>query len=118
MWERAQAEGELPASALDERDGFVHLSTAAQVPATLARFFTGREDLLVLSVAIDRLDPDKLRHEPPSHAPDPRGELFPHYYGRVPLRAIVGAEALPLDPQGVHRLPPCLMLPRAHARDS
>ena len=31
---------------------FVHLSTASQVPGTLRRFFTGRSDLVLLTIAV------------------------------------------------------------------
>lgn len=114
----AQAEGLelLPLSPLDERDGFVHLSTATQVRDTLRRFFAGRDDLVLLTISSARLINGSLRYEPPSrpdaelvaHAAE---ELFPHFYARVPLDAIVSAQPLPLDERGVHRLP--LALTRA-----
>ena len=64
----AQAEGLelLPLSPLDERDGFVHLSTATQVRNTLRRFFGGREDLVLLTISSARLVNGSLRYEAPS----------------------------------------------------
>ncbi|PRP90305.1 hypothetical protein ENSA5_66010 [Enhygromyxa salina] len=105
VWAQAQTEGALPLSELDRRDGYVHLSTAAQVPGTLHRFFAGRDDLVVLTISRAALDGAALRFEAPSHAPHEHAELFPHFYGRVTLGAITRAEALTLGEGGHHRLP-------------
>jgi uncharacterized protein (DUF952 family) len=43
-----------PVSSLDQSSGYIHLSTASQVPDTLARFFTGESAPVV--VWILRLD--------------------------------------------------------------
>src|SRR5690606_10521376 len=103
-WAAARASGELPWSELDRRDGFVHLSRAEQVAGTLARYFAGRDDLFLLTIACDRLE-GELRFE----APEPeRDQLFPHLYGRVPLAAIIQVDRLTLDAQGRHRLPVAL----------
>ena len=68
-------------------EGFVHLSTAAQVEGTAQRFFAGVPDLLVLEVEIPRDDPH-LRWE----ANDgPHGvEEFPHYHRALPLAYVAG----------------------------
>ena len=115
-WAQAENQELLPLSPLDERDGFVHLSTATQVRNTLRRFFGGREDLVLLTISSARLVNGSLRYEAPSkpdaefvaHADD---ELFPHFYAQVPIDAILSAQPLPLDERGVHRLP--LALTRA-----
>jgi uncharacterized protein (DUF952 family)/predicted N-acetyltransferase YhbS len=63
-------------------EGFVHLSRAHQVFATLQRHFKDRSDVLVL-----HLDRDRLTHEvkdEPAH-----GENFPHHYGPLNLSALV-----------------------------
>lgn len=104
-WDEAQRTGSLPLSALDRRDGYVHLSTASQVPGTLRRFFADRRDLVLLTISAARLA--DLRYESPS-SPDAAtiNELFPHAYGGpLPLDAIIGVDALELDGAGVHRLP-------------
>lgn len=111
-WAQTQLDGQLPLSELDARDGFVHLSTAAQVAGTLRRFFAGREDLVVLTVAVDQLLlGGSLTFEPSGHA-EPESErereLFPHFYGQVARAAIVSADILELDDHGDHRLPAAL----------
>lgn len=42
-------------SELDSKDGFIHLSTARQVPKTLGRFFANVESVTLLRIELDRL---------------------------------------------------------------
>lgn len=97
-WEAASRAGAYPGSEHDLRDGFIHLSTAGQLPGTLAKHFPGQSDLLVVAVAPDRLEP--LRWEPARG-----GELFPHLYGPLPPSAVLWVLDLPLGPGGHHLLP-------------
>lgn len=41
----------LPLSSLDQQDGFIHLSDAAQIPQTAALFFTDQKTLWLLKVS-------------------------------------------------------------------
>lgn len=78
-----------PASLATE--GFVHLSTAAQVPGTAALFFAGVEDLVVLEIDLPD-DDERLRWEA---SDGPRGvEEFPHWFGPIPLAHVVDASIL------------------------
>lgn len=72
-----------PLSPIDLKDGFVHLSTPAQVLETAALYFVGERGVLALEIAEADLAP-ALKYEP---APR-RGALFPHYYGQIP-RSVV-----------------------------
>lgn len=85
-WVRAVARGEYAPASLAQ-EGFVHLSTAAQVRGTFERFFAGRTDLLVLHV-----DEAKLTAPLKYEASEP-GQLFPHHYGPLPLSAVAKVEA-------------------------
>lgn len=67
-------------------EGFIHLSRLEQVPGTIARFFAGRDDLLLLELA--------ARGLPVRHDAVPGGETFPHLYGPLPVRAIHARHAL------------------------
>ena len=40
----------LPLSTLDKQDGFIHLSTAAQIPVTASLFFTSASELWLLKI--------------------------------------------------------------------
>ena len=73
-WRTLQAEQEWRGSPHDVRDGFIHLSTQAQVAGTLAKHFAGEVDLVLLRIASAELGA-RLRWEPSRG-----GELFPHLY--------------------------------------
>ena len=96
-WRAAAAAGAFRGSAVDERDGYIHFSTAAQAQATAAKWFSGRDDLMLVAVEATALG-DALRWEP---ARD--GALFPHLYAELPLSAVVWAREAPLQPDGRHR---------------
>ena len=85
-WDAAGA-SYAPASLATE--GFIHLSTEAQWPRSLARFFAGQTDLVLLVIDPTSLD---VRFEP-AH-----GELFPHLYGALPRTAVVEVRATTSSP--------------------
>lgn len=70
-------------------EGFVHCSTAGQVQATADRFYTGRSDVVLLTIDPDLVDAE-IRVE----------GGFPHVYGPVPTGAVVAAHAVPVGPDG------------------
>jgi uncharacterized protein (DUF952 family) len=100
LWREAQAQGVFRGSALDERDGFIHFSTAEQAAETAARHFAGQDDLLLVAVDSAALGA-ALKWEPSRG-----GALFPHLYGELALNAVLNVVALPLGPDGRHRFPP------------
>jgi uncharacterized protein (DUF952 family) len=95
-WRAAEAAGVFVGSPIDRADGYIHFSTAAQAPETAAKWFAGRDDLVLAAVEADALGP-ALRWEPARG-----GALFPHLYGRLALEAVVWARPLPLDKGGRH----------------
>ena len=48
-FEEAMLAGRYEGSGDDRRDGFIHLSAAHQVGATLATYFAGQDDLVLLA---------------------------------------------------------------------
>ena len=64
----------LPLSALDAHDGFIHLSTAVQTPATAGRFYTTSEKLWVLKIPLKYIQSNVKWEENKSGC-------FPHLYG-------------------------------------
>ncbi len=99
LWHAAEAAGRFTGAPVDRTDGFIHLSTAAQLAETAARHFSGEPDLLLVAVDAGRLGP-ALRHEPSRG-----GDLFPHLYGDLPLSAVVWVKDMPLGADGRHLLP-------------
>ena len=93
--------GEIPGAPVDVADGFVHFSTAAQLPGTLAKHFAGQEGLWLLSVEAEA--------EPVAGAlewePARGGALFPHLYMALRREDIVEAWRIGTDAQGRHLLP-------------
>jgi uncharacterized protein (DUF952 family) len=98
-YEAAKTEGQLMGTADDLRDGFIHLSAGHQVADTLAKHYAAQEDLLLLAVDPEQLG-SGLKWEESRD-----GDLFPHFYGPLPLDAILWAEPLELDEDARHILP-------------
>ena len=46
----------LPLSPLDAKDGFIHLSTAEQVPKTAGRFFSNKCTLCLLKIPLKQIE--------------------------------------------------------------
>ncbi|KAH9935523.1 uncharacterized protein B0H18DRAFT_976094 [Fomitopsis serialis] len=79
----------LPVSELDQTSGFIHLSTAKQVPNTLKYFFADEPRVYVLRLAYDPLEEKKLVRweDPTAEVCGPRGGegMFPHLYNGLKL---------------------------------
>lgn len=99
-WRAAEHDGVFRGSADDLRDGYIHFSTAEQIEATAAKYFSGQDDLVLVSVDGGRLG-GALKWEPARG-----GALFPHLYGELALSAVTKVEPLPLQADGRHALPP------------
>jgi uncharacterized protein (DUF952 family) len=98
-WRAAERAGVFAGAPIDLRDGFIHLSDAAQVRETAAKHFAGQRDLLLIAVDTDALGP-ALRYERSRG-----GDLFPHLYGPLPASAVRWVEPLPLGADGRHVFP-------------
>ncbi|KAH7890284.1 hypothetical protein F5I97DRAFT_1834256 [Phlebopus sp. FC_14] len=77
----------LPISPLDQSSGFVHLSTAHQVPGTLKRFFSGDPHVHILRLLYDKVEKDIKWEDPKAEVCGPRGGegMFPHLYNGLRL---------------------------------
>ena len=98
-WREAERSGVYAGSADDARDGYIHFSTAAQVPATAAKYFTGQQGLFLIAVDAGALG-EALRWEPARG-----GDLFPHLYGELDFDAVLSVTDLPLRADGSHAIP-------------
>jgi uncharacterized protein (DUF952 family) len=99
-WRAAEAGGAYAGSSQDKADGFIHFSTAAQLPASAAKHRAGQRDLVLLAVDPASLGA-ALRWEPSRG-----GALFPHLYGALPREAVRRVSPLPLGADGRHIFPP------------
>jgi uncharacterized protein (DUF952 family) len=78
-WEEAERAGVFAGAPIDRRDGYIHLSTAAQVEKTVALYFADRDDLVLAALEAERFGA-ALKWEPSRG-----GDLFPHLYASLPL---------------------------------
>jgi uncharacterized protein (DUF952 family) len=84
---------------IDLADGYIHLSTAAQLSETVARHFAGQAGLTIAAVDLAALG-EAIRWEPSRH-----GQLFPHLYAALPASAIVSRGPLELRADGTVIIP-------------
>jgi uncharacterized protein (DUF952 family) len=98
-WRAAVAAGQYRGSAVDQRDGFIHFSTAEQLAETAAKHFAGQTDLILVAVDGDALGAH-LKWEPSRG-----GALFPHLYAALPLTAVRWSRPLPDETEGRRVMP-------------
>ena len=99
LWREAEATGTFAGAPIDHEDGYIHFSTAAQVRDTAARYFVGKDDLVLVAIDGDRLG-DALRWEPSRD-----GDLFPHLYRTFDVDEVLWVKPLPLGADGAHLFP-------------
>lgn len=98
-WREAERQGVYRGSADDSRDGFIHFSTAAQVPETLRKHYFGQRALFLVEVDDNALG-SELRWERSRNE-----ELFPHLYGELDLGAVLSVMNLNTRSDGGHDVP-------------
>ena len=94
-WEAARIAGRFDDSAIDLADGYIHLSAGPQAQETARKYFSGRGDLVLLTVEADALG-EALKWEPSRG-----GDLFPHLYAALDVGQVLAARPLELDAEGV-----------------
>ena len=97
--EWAATHGEYAGSEKDHADGFLHFSTAEQIPGTLARYYADADDLLLVAVDADALGA-ALKFEPSRD-----GAPFPHLYAPLTLSAVKWVREIGYDASRGHSLP-------------
>ncbi len=85
-WKTAKKAGDYRPASL-ESQGFIHFSRAEQVLQVAANFYGDMKDLLLLTVAVDKLQ-DEVRYEDLLG----EGQFFPHLYGPLNLDAVVAVD--------------------------
>jgi len=96
-WVAALAAGVYDGSAVDRADGYIHMSTAAQLAETARRHYAGRCELVLVEVDLAPLGA-ALKWEPSRG-----GDLFPHLFAPLPARADAPQRGLSVDTDGVMR---------------
>lgn len=84
---------------IDLADGYIHLSTAAQLTETVDKHFVGQSDLWVAAIDLEALG-SNVRWEESRN-----GQLFPHIYGSMPLEVVIAYGPLERMDDGQVALP-------------
>ena len=93
-WASFDAEGRTLGAPVDLADGYIHFSTAAQLPGTLARHFAGETGAMLLAVDAGAAGA-AVRWEPARG-----GALFPHLYRPLERADVLWARPLADGPAG------------------
>ena len=93
-WDAFRTAGQTAGAPVDLADGFVHFSTASQVVETVAKWFEGQSDLVLVAFDSDALG-EALKWEASRG-----GALFPHLYRKLDLAEVVWDKSLPLGAAG------------------
>jgi uncharacterized protein (DUF952 family) len=99
-WEDMEASGVFTGSADDKRDGFIHFSSASQVPTTFSKYFAQESHVWLVAADAEGLGP-ALKWEVSR-----RGEKFPHLYGPLHLSAIESVTEIRRGADGRPMFPP------------
>jgi uncharacterized protein (DUF952 family) len=73
-------------------DGFIHFSTGEQVPQTVERYYSNVDDLLVVTVDVNKLTAELRWEDLTGH-----GE-FPHLYGPLDIDAVTDVRRYSAEP--------------------
>lgn len=93
-WREAQDAGEYAGSAVDHADGYIHMSTEAQLAETARKHYAGQSSLRLLTVDLAAIG-GVLKWEPSRG-----GALFPHLYGALPVSAVTRVQAMAVSDEG------------------
>ena len=97
--EAARVGGTFTGMPIDTADGYLHFSTAAQLPETLRLYFGGQTDVVLL--ALRSRDMGEALVWESSRG----GQLFPHVYGTFPMTTVVHEAAIDVAADGSSTLP-------------
>jgi len=98
-WADAVKKGSYPGTAMDQADGYIHMSTSETIEGSAAKHRTGEENLLLLIINSEVLE-DELVWEPARG-----GILFPHLYEDLKPEMVARVVPLPLGSDGLHIFP-------------
>ena len=94
-----EQDGTFAGAPVDVADGYIHLSTTAQLTETVDRHFAGQADLHIAAVDLGSFG-GSLKWEESRG-----GQLFPHLYGPLLLETVIAYGPLDRDDDGQVKLP-------------
>jgi uncharacterized protein (DUF952 family) len=88
QWVQFEGDGVFHGAPVDLADGYIHLSTADQLQGTLEKHFAGQGGLVIAEIDLAILK-DSVKWEVSRG-----GALFPHVYGAINMKAVLGYKEL------------------------
>lgn len=95
-----EADGTFAGAPVDLADGYIHLSTEAQLTETVDKHFAGQLDLAVAAVDLTAYSTETVRWEQSRG-----GQDFPHLYQPLLLETVIAYGPLHRDADGRVKLP-------------
>ncbi len=89
-WKSFQENGKFEGTALDKKDGYIHISMIHQLDRILKKFMKDEPLVIIVKLKTSVLK-DKLVLEYSKS----RTDKYPHYYGALPREAIAAVEKRP-----------------------
>lgn len=99
-WLEAKDLDHIPPMPVDIGDGYMHFSTANQLPKTLELYFSSEAGVVILAVKTQQVRAD-LKWEPSRG-----GDLFPHLFAPLAKSSISWHETVNVNANGQCNLPP------------
>jgi Uncharacterized protein conserved in bacteria len=99
LWRQAKETGVFEGAEIDLKDGYIHLSTGTQAKETARLHFAGVTGLILVALNVHALG-DALKFEPSRG-----GDLFPHLYAPLSLKAVLWEMPLLVGVDGEHAFP-------------
>ena len=91
QWTEFQQAKVFAGTAIDIQDGYIHMcATQKQLRRVANKYYPPPSVFFVVQIDAGKLDPDKLKYEESSSNKD----VYPHYYGMLPLESICEAETV------------------------
>jgi uncharacterized protein (DUF952 family) len=90
-----------------DKEGFIHCSKADQVLLVAHSFFKGQNNLVILRIDMDKIQPE-VKIEIPAEAPWSE-ILYPHIYGELNLDSVEAVIHFPLEEDGSFKIPDDLL---------
>ena len=101
-WEAAQNYDEYQPQEFSN-EGFIHCSYKHQLIRVANFIFRGQKNLIILVI-----DPNKIPSKIVPENLEGGAELFPHIYGKLPLKSVISTIPFPCELEGNFSLPASL----------
>ncbi len=99
VYDASIAAGTFVGQPIDKADGYIHLSTAAQLSETIRLYFAGLADQVLFQL------PTAPFGEAMKWEASRGGALFPHLYGELPMSALGEVARIDVAADGSVQLP-------------